>query len=158
MGARAKITWGTESCEMSNILHSDPTEQMVKHHHHGKEHDPPYRRLTTLLGTSIRIHHTGKVLSSLTSSFTLHFCDMSTRALYTNYRYRYRYSSAKKESPSFSFTSQLHRAYPSQHVEISLIHWNIPDPLSYRPTSIGRHHHMYIKNSPESFCSTRSVC
>ena len=66
-------------------------EQMIKHHHHGRKHNPPYRRLMTLLGMSIHIYHTGEVFSSLTSSFTFHFSDMLTRALYTKYRYRYRY-------------------------------------------------------------------
>ena len=86
---------------ISYTVTPDPTEQMIKHHHR-KEHDPPYRRLITLLGMSICIHHTGEVFSSLTSSFTFHFCDMLTRALYTKHRYRYRYLPADR-IPIFFF-------------------------------------------------------
>ena len=57
---------------------------------------PPYRRLTTLLGMSIHIYHTGEVFSSLTSSFTFHFHDMLTRALYNKHRHRYRYLPADR--------------------------------------------------------------
>ena len=97
MGARAKITWGIERCKTSNVLHSDPgSHGTIKHHHRGKEHDPPHRRFTTLLGTSTHTYHTGEVFFSLTFSFTFHLHTMLTGALYTSYRYRHRYLPAEK--------------------------------------------------------------
>ena len=124
MGARVKIVWKTKSCKMSDILHSNPGP-------HGTSDQtsppwewtrPPYRRLTMLLGMSMRIHHTREVSSSPASPFTFHFHDMLTRALYNRHRYRYRYLPADR-IPIFSFTSQPHRAYPSQHAGI--IFWSI---------------------------------
>ena len=43
----------------------DPMEQMAKHHHRGKEHNPMHRGLMTLLGMSMHIYHTGEDFSSL---------------------------------------------------------------------------------------------
>ena len=43
----------------------DPTEQMAKHHHHGKEHDPTHRGSMTLFRMSMHIYHMGEDFFSL---------------------------------------------------------------------------------------------
>ena len=104
MGTTAKIAWKTKAvrCLTSYTAVLDPMEQVIKYHHHGNKHNPPYRRLTMLLGMSMHIHHTRGVSSSPASLFIFHFCDMLTRALYNKCRYRYRYLPLET-IPIFSF-------------------------------------------------------
>ena len=71
---------------MSYTVTLDPMEQMVKHPHCGKEHNPSHREFTTLLGMSMHIHHTGEDFFPLLS-FTFHLCVILTGTLYINYRY-----------------------------------------------------------------------
>ena len=42
----------------------DPMEQVIRHHHHRNEHEPPYGRLMMLFGMSTHIYHTGEVSST----------------------------------------------------------------------------------------------
>ena len=102
-GRQSKIIWKQRAarCLTSYTVTLDPTEQVMKCHHCGKEHDPLYRRLMTLLRMSTRIHHTREVFSSLTSSFTFHFHDMLTGACITNINIDID-TCQQIESPSFS--------------------------------------------------------
>ena len=125
MGARAKIAWKTKAvrCLMSYTAVLDPTEQVIKYHHHRNEHDPPYRRLTMLLGISTHIHHTRGVSSSPASLFIFHFHDMSTRALYNKCRYRYRYLPVEKNPHLFLLHHSHIGLTLSQYVETNF--WSI---------------------------------
>ena len=126
-------------------------EQVIRHHHCRKEHDPPYRRLTMLLGTSTYIHHTGGVSSSPASFLNFHLHDMLTRALYNKNRYRYRYLPVDK-IPIFSFYITAAWGLPFTTCKnYFLICQNVPDPPSYKPTSISRHHYMYAKDQCRTF-------
>ena len=82
---------------------------MAKHHHHGKEHNPPHRGFTTLLGMSMHMHHMGEDFFSLPFSFTFHLCIMLIEALYINHRYRYRYLPADENCQGMTcFLLQRH--------------------------------------------------
>ena len=118
---------------------------MAKHHHYGKEHNPPHRGFMTLLGTSMHMHHTGEYFFSLTFSFTFHLHIMLTGALYINHRYWYRYLPADENPHLFI----LHHSYIGLTLHNTcriyfLIHQNVPNPLNYRLTNISRQHQMYV--------------
>ena len=59
-GARMKIVWKIKAvkCLTSYTEGPDPMEQVTRCHHRRNKHEPPYERLMTLLGMSMRIHHT----------------------------------------------------------------------------------------------------
>ena len=125
MGTTAKIAWKTKAvrCLTSYTAVLDPMEQVIKYHHHGNKHDPPYRRLTMLLGTSMHIHHTRGVSSSPASLFIFHFHDMLTRALYNKCRYRSRYLPVEKNSHLFLLHHSCIGLTLSQYVETNF--WSV---------------------------------
>ena len=54
-------------------------EQVTGHYHRRDKHEPPHKRLMTLLGMSMRIHHTQGVSPSPASLFhPFHFCNVLT--------------------------------------------------------------------------------
>ena len=123
----------------------DPMEQMIKHHHCRKEHDPPHRRLMTLLGTSMHTHHTGEVFSSLTFSFHLSSPCYIARGFVYQLQVQIQIP-ASRQNPHLFLLHHSCIGLTLQNMQKSFfIHRNIPDPLNYRPTSISRHHHMYTK-------------
>ena len=131
-GARTKIVWKTKTvkCLTSYTEGPDPTEQVTKCHHRGNEHEPPHKRLTTLLGMSMRIHHTRGVSSSPVSLFSsFYFHDMLTRALYNKCRYRYRYSPVEKNPHLFLLHHSCIGLTLSQYVETIFWSVKIPNPL-----------------------------
>ena len=66
-GCQNKIVWRVKAvrCLTSYTEGLDPMEQVTRRHHHGNKNEPPYKRLTTLLGISTCIHHTTSSPASL---------------------------------------------------------------------------------------------
>ena len=125
MGTRAKIIWKTKAvkCLTSYIEGLDTTEQVTRCHHHGNKHEPPYGRLTMLLGMSTDIHHTRGFHPPLHLFSSFHFHDMLTRALYNKHRYRYRYLLAER-IPIFSFYITAALGLPFHNMQ-KLIFWSV---------------------------------
>ena len=105
-GARMKIVWKIKAvkCLTSYTEGLDTTEQVTRRHHCRNKHEPPYERLTTLLGMSTRMHHMRGFHPPLHPFFlSFHFHDMLTRALYNKCRYRYRYLPVEKNPHLFFY-------------------------------------------------------
>ena len=125
MGARVKMIWEIESCKTYNTLHSD-TEP------HGIDDQTPslWERTQPSIQEAYDTLRNKYTHTSHRRSFLLpyiffhlsspHYVD---KGFVYQLQVQIQILASRKESPSFSLTSQLYRAYPSQHVKI--IFWSI---------------------------------
>ena len=104
-----------ESCKSTLTLYTealDPMEQATKHCHCGNKHVPPYEGPTKLLGMSKHIYLIQGSFTLPCIPFFIPFIStICQQGLCTNKGTDID-THWQKKSPSFSFTSQLHWAYP----------------------------------------------